>query len=170
MGGCVLDARNHQGKFGEDYVRVLASAAGLIVRTDDIDYDGVDFGFKLPDTVSPAIDVQVKSWSTPRAVGGQWSYDRLNEKQFNRLAGDDYTVPRFLLVVLVPPSPEAYADFHTEGVLLRHLCYYRSLQDEPRIGSPRADRHRLVRIPIANVLTVQTLRSLLTAGPVLAEG
>jgi hypothetical protein len=170
MGGRVLDARNHQGKFGEDYVRVLASAAGLIVRTDDLDYDGIDFGLKLPDTVSPAIDVQVKSWSTPRSIGGHWSYDGLTEKQFNRLAGDDYTVPRLLFVVLVPPSPEAYADFRTEGVLLRHLCYYCSLQDESRIGSPRAGRHRLVRIPIVNVLTVQTLRGLLTARPVLAGG
>jgi hypothetical protein len=27
----VLDINSHQGKFGEDYVRVLASAAGLVV-------------------------------------------------------------------------------------------------------------------------------------------
>ena len=32
----MLDAKQHQGKFGEDYVRVLASAAGLIVLKDDL--------------------------------------------------------------------------------------------------------------------------------------
>jgi len=36
----MLDAKQHQGKFGEDYVRVLASAAGLIVLKDDLDTDG----------------------------------------------------------------------------------------------------------------------------------
>jgi hypothetical protein len=28
----VLDINSHQGKFGEDYVRVLASAAGLVYK------------------------------------------------------------------------------------------------------------------------------------------
>ncbi|SQD99420.1 conserved hypothetical protein [Parafrankia sp. Ea1.12] len=36
----MLDANQHQGKFGEDYVRVLASAAGLIVLKEDIDAAG----------------------------------------------------------------------------------------------------------------------------------
>ncbi|MDX6281510.1 MAG: hypothetical protein QOH03_2581, partial [Kribbellaceae bacterium] len=29
----MLDALVHQGKFGEDYVRVLASAAGLLISS-----------------------------------------------------------------------------------------------------------------------------------------
>ncbi len=36
LGDGVLDARNHQGKFGQDYVRALASAAGLIVCNFDL--------------------------------------------------------------------------------------------------------------------------------------
>ncbi|MGA4991376.1 hypothetical protein ACWCOT_35780 [Nonomuraea bangladeshensis] len=36
----MLDQRNHQGKFAEDYVRVLASAAGLLVYQDDLDLAG----------------------------------------------------------------------------------------------------------------------------------
>ncbi len=95
-----------------------------------------------------------------------WAYDRLTEAQFNKLAGDDYLVPRFLFVVLVPQHADDYIDFWTDGVLLRHLCYYRSLRDEPRIARPRADRHRLVRIPTANVLTVRALRGLI--GPRLS--
>ena len=42
----MLDARQHQGKFGEDYVRVLASAAGLLVLKDDLDVDGIGDTFK----------------------------------------------------------------------------------------------------------------------------
>lgn len=44
----MLDARNHQGKFGADYVRVLASAAGLLWAEDDVDMDGVDLCVKQP--------------------------------------------------------------------------------------------------------------------------
>lgn len=36
-GGRVLDAQNHQGKFGQDYIRALASAAGLLVYEYDLD-------------------------------------------------------------------------------------------------------------------------------------
>jgi hypothetical protein len=90
-GYSVLDARNHQGKFGQDYVRVLASAAGLLVYTPDLDYDGIDLLIRWPGQVgaaaSPAIDVQVKSWSNPRKSGGSWRFDGLNELQFNKLAG-----------------------------------------------------------------------------------
>lgn len=46
----VLDARNHQGKFGQDYIRVLASAAGLLVYTPDLDYNGVDLLIRWPET------------------------------------------------------------------------------------------------------------------------
>jgi hypothetical protein len=63
-GNSVLDQNNHQGKFGADYVRVLASAAGLIWSQDDVDLDAVDLCLKLPGRTprgfSPRIDAQVK--------------------------------------------------------------------------------------------------------------
>ncbi len=52
-GRYVLDARIHQGTFGEDYVRVLASAAGLVVQTNYPDVDGVDLGLKFPRSRRP---------------------------------------------------------------------------------------------------------------------
>ncbi len=39
---------NHQGYFGESFVRVLASAAGLVAGKQDIDVTGVDFSFDFP--------------------------------------------------------------------------------------------------------------------------
>lgn len=73
----MLDARVHQGKFAEDYVRALASAAGLIVFKDDVDDDGIDFGFRHHGPAglvsSPAIEVQVKSSIRPRYSGASRS-------------------------------------------------------------------------------------------------
>ena len=160
----MLDARNHQGKFGQDYIRVLASAAGLLVCEWDLDRDGIDLGFRLPDGVgrqaSPTIEAQIKSWSAPAGSRGELNFRGLDEVQFNRLAGDDYAVPRYLFLVHVPADPGAYVDFTSDGALLRHLGYYLSLRSEPRIAAPSTKRRRTVRVPIGNVLTVRALLDL----------
>lgn len=166
--GCVLDANNHQGKFGQDYIRVLASAAGLLVYTPDLDYDGIDLGIRWPGrtgtAASPAIDAQVKSWSSPRKSGGTWRFDGLNETQFNKLAGHDYTVPRYLFLVVVPQDAGAYSEVLTDGMLLRHQGYFLSLRKEALIATPSTKRHRTVHVPIGNILTVRSLRTLMLSG------
>jgi len=165
----VLDARNHQGKFGEDYVRVLASAAGLLVYTPDKDYDGVDFLLRWPGRVgaaaSPAIDVQVKSWSRPRKSSGTWRFDGLNEVQFNKLAGCDYTVPRYLFLVVVPDDPGQYSEILADGMILRYQGYYLSLREESLVSEPSTERRHTVYVPIGNILTVRTLHTLMLPAP-----
>jgi Domain of unknown function (DUF4365) len=164
----VLDANNHQGKFGQDYVRVLASAAGLLVWTPDLDYDGIDLGIRWPGrsgtAASPAIDAQVKSWSNPRKAGGTWRFDGLNEVQFNKLAGRDYTVPRYLFLVIVPPDADAYSEVLTDGMLLRYQGFYLSLREETLIAHPNTRRHRTVHVPIGNILTARSLHTLMFSG------
>jgi hypothetical protein len=163
----VLDANNHQGKFGEDYVRVLASAAGLIVQRPDLDHIGVDFTLRWPGRLGvaafPGIDVQVKSWSNPHKSGGSYRYNRLNELQFNQLAGPDSngSFSRYLFLIIVPPKPNQYTDVGPDGLLLRYQGFYTSLRDQSPIPEPSGRRHRTVQVPVANVLTVHTLQALL---------
>jgi hypothetical protein len=160
----MLDANQHQGKFGEDYVRVLASAAGLIVLKDDLDADGIDLGFRATGRYgraqSPTIEAQIKTWSAPSGSSGYWIYRGLDEWQFNRLAGPDFTVPRFLFVICVPADNQDYAAMTTDGVVLRHLGYFVSLLSEEPITDPDRRRRRPVKVPTANVLTVTALRRL----------
>lgn len=161
----MLDANNHQGKFGQDYIRVLASAAGLVLWTPDLDYDGIDLGIRWPGVAgaaaAPGIDAQVKSWSKPRKSGGTWRFDGLTEAQFNKLAGPAFTVPRYLFLVVVPADVNAYSEILTDGMLLRYQSFYVSLRDETPIPAPSKDRRRTVHVPIGNVLTVRSLRDLL---------
>ncbi len=160
----MLDANQHQGKFGEDYVRVLASAAGLLVLKDDLDVDGIDLGFRAtgrPGRVcSPMIEAQVKTWSAPFVSSGYLIYRGLSEWQFNKLAGPDFTVPRFLFVICVPADNLRYAVPMTDGMILRHLGYFVSLRAEEPIKDPDRRRKRPVKVPTANVLTASTLRRL----------
>lgn len=163
----MLDSRNHQGKFAEDYVRALASAAGLIVYKDDLDYDGIDFGFRFPGrsghVASPAIEVQVKSWSKPVYVGPDLKYRGLNEIQYNRLVAGPFQVPRFLFLVVVPPVTDQYAKVETEGLTLSRLCYFRGFEGERPFNPPNRDRKATVSVSLGNVLTVRTLLDLVGA-------
>jgi hypothetical protein len=163
----VLDQRNHQGKFAEDYVRALASAAGLLVYRDDLDHDGIDLGFRYPGRAghvsSPAIEVQVKSWSSPAYEGSDLLFRGLNEVQYNKLAAGPFLVPRYLFLVVVPGDRDRYARVETEGLLLSRLCYYRGFEGEPPIPSPSAERYPTIRVPLGNVLTVRALRELVGA-------
>jgi hypothetical protein len=165
----MLDPKQHQGKFGEDYVRVLASAAGLVVTKEDIDADGVDLGFKAVGnrvrTYSPTIEAQIKTWSTPSGSAGYLTYRGLDEWQFNKLAGPDFSIRRYLFVICVPTETRLYASSLTDGVMLRHLGYFLSLETEQPIADPDRTRKRAVRVPVANVLTAATLRQLTETSP-----
>lgn len=164
----MLDPRNHQGKFGADYVRVLASAAGLTWSQDDVDLDGVDLCIKLPGRTprgfSPRIDVQVKTVSRLEPRQGVLNFDGLDHVQFNKLAGGGFMVPRYLFVIHVPSCADRYADLSTSGLLLRHLGYYLSLSDKVPVESPSRHRHTRVKVPLSNILTVSSLRSLVSSG------
>lgn len=167
----MLDVRNHQGKFGADYIRVLASAAGLIWSEDDVDLDGVDLCIKLPGRTphgfSPRIDAQVKTVSALEVRRGLVNFDGLDHVQFSKLAGKEFVVPRYLFIVHVPRESAQYADLSTCGLLLRHIGYYVSLSARSPLPSPDRDRRIRVKIPVSNVLTVESLRSLV-AGDVLS--
>jgi len=130
-----------------------------------IDDDGVDVMIRYSGEVgyiaSPGIDVQVKSWSTPRVSADCWAYDRLNEQQFNKLVGTNRQMPRYLVVLVVPADPERLTELLDDGLLLRHRAYYASMAHEQAIAAPCADRRRRVLVPKANVLTVAALRGLL---------
>jgi uncharacterized protein DUF4365 len=158
---------NVQGYFGESFVRVLASAAGLISGKPELDMMGVDLTLYYPGsrgtTQFPVIDVQVKSWSRPAGSADVWHYP-MKVAQYNNLAGHAYSVPRFLFLVLVPEESEQYAYADGDALQLRHCGYWLSLADHAPIDVDE-QKTITVRVPKRNMLTVPALRELLTAVP-----
>ena len=148
-------------------MRVLASAAGLLIYQDDLDYDGIDLGFRYPGRAgyiaSPAIEVQIKSWSAPRTKGPDLQFRGLNEVQYNKLVAGPFLVPRYLFLVVVPQESDRYARVETDGLTLSRLCYYRGFEGEQPIASPSTKRHPAIRVPLGNVLTVRALNELVGA-------
>jgi Domain of unknown function (DUF4365) len=164
MGVAVPDVR-YRGAFAESYVRTLALAAGLNVLHAAVDDDGVDAMIRYSGTVgalaSPGIDVQIKSWSSPSGSDSDWHYDGLNQQQYDKLVGDNYQMPRYLILLIVPSDQHRLAELLDDGLLLRHRAYYTSIAGQPHIPNPRSAGSRRVRVPKANLLTPSALRSLL---------
>jgi Domain of unknown function (DUF4365) len=160
----VPDVR-YRGAFAEYYVRALALAAGLNVLHATVDDDGVDAMIRYSGEVgviaSPGIDVQVKSWSNPAGSSSAWHYDGLNQKQYNKLVGDNYQMPRYLVLLIVPKDQARLAELLDDGLLLRHCAYFTSIADKPRIAAASSGSSRRVHVPKANLLTASALRGLL---------
>lgn len=158
-----LDRNQHQGLFGESLVRVLASAAGLIVARAELDVAGEDFTIShkgvIGHTRHPKIEVQVKSWSRPVCRDEQWQY-QLRVRHFNELAGADFALPRFLVLVIVPDDWTDYATVSPDSVHLRYAAYWRSLRDHERVDLD-PDTKVAVPVPRANLLTVDALRAMM---------
>ena len=158
---------NHQGYFGESFVRVLVSAAGLIAGQQDVDHTGVDFSIDFPGTRGtvryPKIEAQVKSWSSPQGSEHAWHYPMKTE-HYNNIAGNGFVVRRYLFLIVVPSDVRKFAEADEASLRLSHCGYWVSLADHPVID-PRSQKSVTVHVPRHNRLTVSALRSLLSPVP-----
>lgn len=166
--GCMTYTKyNRQGYFGESFVRVLASAAGLIAGEQDVDTTGVDFSIDFPGTRGtvryPKIEAQVKSWSSPKGTETHWQYP-MEIANYNNLAGEGFAVPRYLFLIIVPDDERLYAHADETALRLSHCGYWRSLRDLPVID-PATRKNKTVDVPRRNLLTIDGLRSLLAPVP-----
>jgi hypothetical protein len=158
-----LDHDNHQGKFGEAFVRTVAAASGLLVSQPDPDYDGVDFSLKYPGARGteylPQIDVQVKSWRAPTGAGDTWAYS-MKVKHFNQLAGA-FDIPRFLFLVVVPVDVQAYTRADDQCLRVYQACYWASLSGVQPAWEVPGDQKLKVEVPKPNLLTAESLLGLM---------
>lgn len=161
-----MDPNQHRGWYAEAFIAVLAAAAGLRLAKPQPDVDGLDYCM-WPDTVgrfrgarSTPINVQVKSAIRPGENATHWSHS-LAAAHFNALAGTEVTFPTFLFFVVVPPNWQDFTDADHDRLLLCKAAYWHSLSAEELIPAQGA-QSRTVRVPKANLLTVDTLRGLAT--------
>lgn len=85
----------------------------------------------------------------------------MRSRHFNELAGTDFALPRFLVLVIVPDDCADYATTRHEVVELKHAAYWLSLQDRQPVNET-PDAKVPVDVPVENLLTVDTLRTLMT--------
>lgn len=160
-----LDPNQHQGVFGEAFVAVLATAAGLTVSRPYPDVTGEDFTLghkgRLVGRRHPKIDVQVKSWSRSQATwrDGVWKY-RMQANHFNDLADSALPLRRYLFLVIVPADATQYAVGGEGQLILSHAAYWVHLQGRDLVD-PSVQATVSVDVPATNLLTVDSLRDLI---------
>jgi len=153
----------HRGAFGEEFIRMLATAADLDVSRKERDRVGVDWQLGYTGRAGtrrfPAIEAQVKCTSSPDIHGEHIHYP-LKVKNYNLLAGRDYEIPRFLFLVLAPTDPFAWAHANHDRLLLRRAAYWMCLHDHDLLEDVPKTGTRTVHVPRANLLTVDSLHDL----------
>ncbi|MFF2931805.1 DUF4365 domain-containing protein [Streptomyces mirabilis] len=153
----------HRGAYGEEFIRMLATAANLDVTRKERDRVGVDwqlgYAGRRGTRRFPAIEAQVKCTSSPDIHGEHIHYP-LKAKNYNLLAGPNYDLPRFLFLVLAPTDAFTWAHATQDRLLLRRAAYWMCLHDQdPLENAPRTGT-RTVHVPRANLLTVDSLHDL----------
>ncbi|MFE0347277.1 DUF4365 domain-containing protein [Streptomyces griseoluteus] len=155
----------HRGAFGEEFIRMLATAANLDVTQKERDRVGIDwqlgYAGRRGTRRYPAIEAQVKCTSSPDIREDHIRYP-LKVKNFNQLAGPDYEMPRFLFLVLAPADPCTWSHATEDRLLLSHAAYWLCLHDQDPLppDSRPATGTRTVHVPRANLLTVDSLHDL----------
>jgi len=85
-------------------------------------------------------------------------------RHFNELAGADFALPRFLVLVIVPDDWVDYATASPDSVHLKYAAYWRSLRDDDRVNVAPDTKVR-VPVPRANLLNVDALRAMMHDEP-----
>ncbi|MET9303561.1 DUF4365 domain-containing protein [Micromonospora aurantiaca] len=164
----MLNSEVWQGHYGEAFVRGLACAAGLVTSKKDLDVDGVDIQIGFPGRLHsvrhPAIEAQVKSWSSPASDDVNFRYP-LSLDNYDNLVGEvgvDFPLPRYLFLVIVPQEKASYTLASHDCLHLHHAAYWVSLMDETPAAELAVRSSKTVYVPKKNLLTVEALIDLLS--------
>ena len=156
-----MDENQQKELFGFAYVRAVASVAGYGVHRPEPDDDSVDLVVSARGPQgsyrSPRLDVQVKCTAQDCVAEDAVHYP-LKLKNYEELRGEGFLVPRVLVVVTVPVAVQDWLSQSEQEMILRHCGYWLSLRDAPETDN---DSSVTVRIPRANVFSVENLRRLM---------
>jgi hypothetical protein len=148
--------------FGEAYVRSVAAAAGCRLENVKRDYDGIDaycvrYGDDgtIPDA---ALNVQLKSTHNVRSYVDELSYS-LPIGNYNKLRVRRSNAPSILILVVVPADPTDWTEQDEEDLHLFRAGYWANLLGKPAVSNKT---HRTVRIPRANLFTVEELDAIMS--------
>ncbi len=130
-----MDISKQKEQFSIAYVQAIAAQLGLKSSFEVVDDDSVDIsfkgtGFKGGKSRNPMIEVQMKCTSQDVVKGDVIKY-ALKIKNYNDLRGEDVTVPRYLMLLIVPDKPEDWSKFCEKGITLYNHCYWASLRYMP---------------------------------------
>ena len=139
-------------EFSQAYVQAVAAVAGLTHSVDSVDDDSIDMRLSAASSYivrAPRLEAQLKCTQDQDFEDGFLKYD-LKLKNYEDLSVD-CSVPRILVVVVVPPTIEEWLLHDEHSMALHHCGYWVSLANRPPTTNESSVRVRLPRHQIFNV-------------------
>lgn len=157
-----MDPNKQKEEFNYAYICALAAHAGLNKGKFDVDDDSIDIIFQHKGHIgghlrSPQIQLQLKCTSQD-LVNGEVIKFPLSRKNYDDLRGEDFIVPRYLAVLVVPDDIKEWVQHNDNHIALFNSCYWISLRNaEPTDNAVSVT----VEVPLEQKLTSETLRSMI---------
>ncbi|MEG4235004.1 DUF4365 domain-containing protein [Microcoleus sp. Pol11C3] len=156
-----MDINQQKEQFSNIYLQAVTTVAGYSVYTPSVDDDSVDWGVAAKGGTgrirAPRLELQLKSTSRDIQDNHFIRYP-LKLKNYDDLRMDDFAIPRILVVVLIPETPEDWLTQSETELCIRGCGYWISLRGKPKTQNTNAVS---VPIPKTNQFTVATLQSIM---------
>lgn len=156
--GLGLSISHAQEQFSKAFVLAVAALAGCSAAEPEPDVDDIDWTLSCRLAPRrPKLDLQVKSWTQNGGTPDTLHYP-LKRKSYDGLILTNLLIPRFLILVVVPPTPESWLSVSPEQLVLRRCAYWCSLA-----GLPESENESsvTVHVPRANLFDVAALTRLM---------
>ena len=148
------------------FVRAIAASCGCnYCPPPESDDDSIDGGFTyytddsaLGQVKSPRFDFQLKCHALKVSPSAKEFSFKVKRKNYRDLRSQKVSVPRILIVVLVPPLPEDWVAHHPDSkVELMRCAYWASLWGSPELEANK--QSKTIKIPLSNQLNAETFMS-----------
>lgn len=156
-----MDINQQKEQFSNVYLQAVTTVAGYSVYKPSVDDDSVDWGVAAKGATgpirAPRLELQLKSTSSDIQDDKSIRY-RLKLKNYDDLRMDDFAIPRILVVVLIPKTPEDWLTQSETKLCIRGCGYWISLRGMPETPNTNSVN---VTIPKTNQFTVAALQSIM---------
>ncbi|MEV4246940.1 DUF4365 domain-containing protein [Streptosporangium canum] len=146
-------------QFSLGYVRMVAAAAGVSIKSHETDVDGVDITLASSADYDrfycPQFELQLKCTSQQGIMHDGYLSWKLEAGPFRRLANPKRLVPAYLGVLCVPDESAAWLDQDEERLLVSSRMYWQSAAE---LGTVKDTQDtKTVRLPRSNLFDVEQL-------------
>jgi hypothetical protein len=149
--------------FSDAYLRAVVAAARMHIEPRSVDVDGIDgyihYTGTLNGVFAPLIAYQLKCTACASYVRDTHIAFPLPIKNYNELRPTNTTVPRILIVVLVPRGVGAWIRQDDASLLMRRCGYWVSLASAPASLNQVS---QTVHVPLSQRLSVSAMRTMFT--------
>ena len=161
MNDAILTPQKQEEKISRLYVEAVATRLGYAVSTFEPDYDGVDMGIRAGGKMRPAIDLQLKATINLKGPIDESYRFPLRRRNYELLQGDNFRVPRLLVVLHLPRDKNQWIVVKGDGLTLSGRAFWLNLRTLETLEETDKRKSVTVQIPKENLFDDASLRELM---------